>query len=185
MNIYRRLGAKAITIGSRDTSPPAVYEDGSCDEQTKIWAMEKIGFNFAQESVELISWVECNDRSNLCPHRFRFGGKHCYGSPEPKQPGWFRVEYAGFNGRKFYSNPIQSSHLQRTLVDCLEKSESLYKRMICNLIVCESNVHDDADFEFMRSSDRPSWLYKGNPVESVHGWFSHLGNNQPCMFQYS
>lgn len=166
MNIYRQLGAQPENGFHCLDKYPYVWSDGSTNEQTKAWAIKKLGFN--DPRLEYGSWCERGDKSNVVPFRVHFENVTCYLSPLAT-PGTFDLEWARWGIESVYIFDLTPDQLYDAVLSAKRKSLDLLENMHKRNIWTE-NPHYDSRFELHKDTDEHYWTCDGQKVDYMNFW---------------
>lgn len=100
MNIYASLGAVKAGLGE-NLSCPHTYSDGSSDDATKAWALNKLGFT-DRENLKFDSWCEMRESGcvkNVVPYSVEIPGFRFRLDPTDT-PGGFSIKYGAIENRE-------------------------------------------------------------------------------------
>lgn len=163
MNIYEQLGASPYESFGVFAKPlgPYYHSDGSTNDKTKLWALQKLGF-IDTEKIKFNSWCEKRDRSALVPFSVSSGGYTCYLSP--LQPREFIISY-GSIANKTLNIPrvFKSKDIGLALLEVMAEV-NIFKAKFSSFYRTE-NPHYSSDFSW--SEQNKTWLFKGMSVKLI------------------
>jgi hypothetical protein len=162
LNIYALLGADTPEL-DEDLSCPHIFSDGSCDDATKAWVLNKLGF-INRENLKFDSWCQLKESGcvkNVVPYSVEIpGSKFCLDPTDI--PGGFLIIYGLIENRKLilpneYSQFSANSNIDTAIADAqLAIDEAL-------MALPESKTKDIyLDKRYQR---RNTWEFKSNPCK--------------------
>lgn len=126
MNIYKRLGAKTVSLANMwNAKPPFVGEDGNPCEETIKWALNKQGF-VDTDNIKFDSCCWLKDNSAVVPATAtRNKGTIRLHPSLSGILGEFYAECCQVNNQEIIIGPYQSHQIEKAFDDCIEKAQNV------------------------------------------------------------
>jgi hypothetical protein len=159
MNIYRHLGAKLTTPGDPFVEP-CVYGDGSVSEQTKFWALHKLGY-IDCEAYHFKGWSEAGDKSNVSPFSVTTStATYCLRAVGG--PGEFEIAIGSIDNQRVYIGRYHVAEMPTAIKAAEWAASELFKRLPDS---ATQKPHSDDRYEWDRGES--AWKYRGSLVDFV------------------
>jgi hypothetical protein len=158
-NIYKKLGAPVVNLGSSRPRVPEVFSDGSTSDKTKSWALEKLGF-IDTEEYQYSSWCETSDRSAVVPFAVKWRGMTFFLHPISELPGYFILEYGNIGIRRL---TLIDTYKAKDILVALRKTIKEMDQVKAGIPdSATTNVHLDKRYSY--DKEEAIWLYEGKVV---------------------
>jgi hypothetical protein len=122
MNIYKRLGAKTVSLANMwNAKPPFIGEDGNPCEETVKWALNKQGF-VDTDNIKFDSCCWLKDNSAVVPATATRNEETIYLQPSLSGIlGEFYAECCRVDSQEIIIGPYQPHQIEKAFDDCIKK----------------------------------------------------------------
>ena len=161
MNIYKRLGAKTVSLANMwNAKPPFIGEDGNPCEETTKWVLNKQGF-VDTDNIKFNSCCWLKDNSAVVPATATRNEETIRLHPSLSGIlGEFYAECCQVNGQEIIIGPYQSRQIEKAFDDCIEKAQDVLKYIESKCIYTKS-ANLDKRFTFLHDD---GWYCDGIKV---------------------
>jgi hypothetical protein len=173
-NIYKKLGAPVVDLGSSQSRVPEVFSDGSTSDKTKSWALEKLGF-IDTEEYSYSSWCETSDRSAVVPFAVKWRGMVFFLQPISGRPGYFFLEYGNIGFTRLNLPDIYSAKEVLVALGRTIKAMDRIKAEIPDSATTDTHL----DKRYSYDDEERAWLYKGKKCKLK---YLHLSDRTQLVF---
>ena len=161
MNIYKRLGAKTVSLANMwNAKPPFIGEDGNPCKETIKWALSKQGF-VDTDNIKFDSCCWLKDNSAVVPATATRNEETIYLHPSLSSIlGEFYAECCQVDGQEIIIGPYQSHQIEKAFDDCIEKTQNVLK-YIKSKCIYTKGANLDERFTFLHDN---GWYCDGIKV---------------------
>jgi hypothetical protein len=161
MNIYKRLGAKTVSLANMwNAKPPFIGEDGNPCEETVKWALNKQGF-VDTDNIKFDSCCWLKDNSAVVPATATRNEETIYLQPSLSGIlGEFYAECCRVDSQEIIIGPYQPHQIEKAFDDCIKKAQDVLE-YIKSKCIYTKGANLDKRFTFLHDD---GWYCDGIKV---------------------